>query len=184
MTKVFIGGSRHVSRLNAQVRKRIDNIIEKGFPILTGDANGADKAVQHYLHSKHYENVEVFCSDGICRNNIGNWEIHPVSAGTRERNVQFYSAKDRVMAQEATVGLMMWDGKSIGTLLNVFRLLSLKKKAVIYTVPEKKFREFKSSAEWENFIASYDIGLRREVEKRAMLETPTRNLPLQASFLG
>ena len=88
------------------------------------------------------------------------------------------------MAQEATVGLMMWDGKSIGTLLNVFRLLSLKKKAVIYTVPEKKFREFKNSAEWENFIASYDIGLPREVEKRAMLETPTRNLPLQASFLG
>jgi len=184
MTKVFIGGSRHVSRLNAQVRKRIDNIIEKGFPILIDDANGADKAVQQYLHSKHYDNVEVFCSDGICRNNIGNWEIHPVSAGTRERNAQFYSAKDRVMAQEATVGLMMWDGKSIGTLLNVFRLLSLKKKAVIYTVPEKKFREFKSSAEWGNFIESYDMGLRREVEKRARLETPTGNLPLQASLLG
>lgn len=184
MTKVFIGGSRHVSRLNAQVRKRLDNIVEKGFPILIGDANGADKAVQQYLHSKHYKNVEVFCSDGICRNNIGDWEIRSISAGTRERSVQFYSAKDRVMAQEATVGLMMWDGKSIGTLLNIFRLLSLKKKAVIYTVPEKKFREFKKSEEWEDFIASYDIGLRREVEKRAMLETPTRNLPLQVSFLG
>ena len=184
MTKVFIGGSRHVSRLHAQVRKRIDTIINKEFPVLIGDANGADKAVQHYLHSKHYKNVEVFCSDGICRNNIGHWEIRPVATGARERNVQFYSAKDRAMAQEATVGLMMWDGKSIGTLLNVFRLLSLNKKAVIYTVPEKGFREFKSSAEWENFLASYDIGLRREVEKRVMLETPTRNLPLQASFLG
>lgn len=184
MTKVFIGGSRHISLLNDQVRKRIDNIIEKGFPILIGDANGADKAVQQYLHSKHYDNVEVFCSDGICRNNIGSWEIHPVPAGTRERNAQFYSAKDRAMAQEATVGLMMWDGKSIGTLLNVFRLLSLKKKAVIYTAPEKKFREFRNSAEWRNFIENYDMGLRREVEKRTKLETPTENLPLQASLLG
>lgn len=184
MTKVFIGGSRHVSRLNAQVRKRLDNIMEKGFPVLIGDANGADKAVQQYLHSKHYQHVEVFCSEGICRNNIGNWEVRSVSAETRERNVQFYSAKDRVMAQEATVGLMMWDGKSAGTLLNVFRLLSLRKKVVIYTVPEKRFREFKSEAEWESFIASYDIGLRREVERRAVLETPKRNLPLQASFLG
>ena len=119
MTKVFIGGSRHVSRLNAQVRKRIDNIIEKEFPILIGDANGADKAVQQYLHSNHYKNVEVFCSDGICRNNIGDWEIRSISVGTRKRNVQFYSAKDRIMAQEATFGLMLWDGKSIGTLLNV-----------------------------------------------------------------
>lgn len=183
MTKVFIGGSRHVSRLNAQVQKRIDNIIEKEFPILIGDANGADKAVQQYLHSKHYKNVEVFCSDGICRNNIGDWEIRPISAGTRERNVQFYSAKDRVMAQEATAGLMMWDGKSIGTLLNIFRLLSLKKKAVIYTVPEKKFREFKKRGEWEDFITSYDIGLQREVEKRVRLETPTQNMLLETALL-
>jgi hypothetical protein len=82
------------------------------------------------------------------------------------------------MAQEATVGLMVWDGKSIGTLLNVFRLLRLKKKAVIYIVPEKTFCEFRSGAEWEDFIASYDIGLRREVEKRAGLETPMESLPL------
>jgi hypothetical protein len=178
MTKIFIGGSRHVSRLPVQVRKRIDSIIEKGFPILIGDANGADKAVQQYLHSQHYKNVEVFCSDGMCRNNIGNWEMRPIPAGTRERNAQFYSAKDRVMAQEATVGLMMWDGKSIGTLLNVFRLLSLKKKAVIYIVPEKTFREFRSGAKWEDFIARYDSGLQREVEKRARLETPVESQPL------
>ena len=57
MTKVFIGGSRRVSRFNAQIRERLDNIMEKGFPIVMGDANGADKAVQQYLHSKHYQNV-------------------------------------------------------------------------------------------------------------------------------
>ena len=46
MTKVFIGGSRRVTRLNADVQRRIDKIIEQGFPILVGDANGADKAIQ------------------------------------------------------------------------------------------------------------------------------------------
>jgi hypothetical protein len=43
--KVFIAGSRWLSRLSADVRSRLDTIIEKGFTILIGDANGADKAV-------------------------------------------------------------------------------------------------------------------------------------------
>ena len=58
MTKVFIGGSRRASRINTQLRKRLDNIIERGFPILIGDANGADKVIQQYLHIRHYQNVE------------------------------------------------------------------------------------------------------------------------------
>ena len=184
MTKVFIGGSRRASRLDAHFRERLDNIMEKGFPIVIGDANGADMAVQQYLHSKHYQNVEVFCSNGICRNNIGNWPTRSIPAETRGRTAEFYSAKDRVMAQEATVGLMMWDGRSVGTLLNVFRLLSLQKKAVIYTVPEKRFLEFRSGVEWENFIASRDVGLRHKVEQRAKLETAQKKQPFQTSFLG
>ncbi len=183
MTKVFIGGSRRASRLNAQVRKRLDNIIERGFPIIIGDANGADKAVQQYLHSKDYQNVEVFCSDGICRNNIGNWQTRNIPAGTRNRDAQFYSAKDRVMAREATIGLMIWDGKSVGTLLNLFRLLSLKKKSVIYTVPEKRFLEFRSPVEWENFLESRGIGLRHKIEQRTKLETTQESQQSQTSFL-
>jgi hypothetical protein len=32
-------------------------MIEKGFQILVGDANGADKAIQRYLAEKSYPNV-------------------------------------------------------------------------------------------------------------------------------
>lgn len=184
MTKVFIGGSRRASRLNARFRERLDNIVKKGFPVVIGDANGADKAVQQYLHGKHYRNVEVFCTNGICRNNVGNWPTRGVPAETRERTAEFYSAKDRVMAQDATVGLMLWDGRSVGTLLNVFRLLNVQKMAVIYTVPEQRFMEFRSGAEWENFLASRDVGLRHKVERRAKLDAAPKGQPLQTSFLG
>ena len=54
MTKVFIAGSRQITRLPADVRTRLDVMIEKGFQILVGDANGADKAVQRYLADKSY----------------------------------------------------------------------------------------------------------------------------------
>ena len=57
---------------------------------------------------------------------------------SREKTAEFYSMKDRVMAEEATIGLMMWDGQSVGTLMNVVRLLRLNKKAVVYVVPQEK----------------------------------------------
>ena len=182
MTKIFIGGSRRVSRLSAQVRKRIDNITAKNFPILIGDANGADKAVQSYLHSKHYSNVEVFCSEGECRNNIGNWEVRNVPADTHDRSAQFYSAKDRAMTYEADIGLMVWDGKSVGTLLNAMQLISLKKKVVVYVVPDERYSEFRHDDEWRAFFADCNVELRRKVEQRAMREVRSGNTAPQTTF--
>lgn len=174
MTKVFVGGSRHVSRLDATVRQRLDNIISRSFSILVGDANGADKAVQLYLHRKNYQNVEVFCTEGTCRNNIGNWTLRAVAPTTRERNAEFFSAKDRLMAREATVGLMLWDGKSIGTLMNIHRLLGLHKKAVVYTVPDKEFTEIRTRNEWDTFIAGRNDGIQEQLRHRASLEPRSR----------
>ncbi len=106
MTKVFIGGSRRVTRLNADVQRRINKIIEQGFPILVGDANGADKAVQTYLRSRRYHKVDVFCTAGDCRNNVGDWPIRTVPAPAGSRGFDYYAVKDDRMAEEASVGLM------------------------------------------------------------------------------
>jgi hypothetical protein len=182
MIKVFIGGSRQVSRLNAQLRGRIDNIISKGFSILIGDANGADKAVQAYLRSVQYENVEVFCTEGVCRNNVGGWRVRSVPADTRERNAQFYSAKDRVMAHEADVGLMLWDGNSIGTLLNAMRLIDMDKRVVIYVVPDGNFKEFRNKDEWQRFFAGCDAEVRRKAEQRAASEMRSASAASQATL--
>ena len=169
MTKVFISGSRGVSRLNEAIRMRLDRLIEKGLPVIIGDANGADKAVQQYLNSKNYLNVEVFCSGHVCRNNIGNWKQRKVSSTARHKTFDFYATKDRTMADDATVGLMVWDGKSKGTLLNVFRLLKQHKKAVVYNTAEKRFYEFKELAHWEEFILHCDGELRNKVEQQAAM---------------
>src|SRR5262249_42163772 len=123
VTKVFIGGSRRVSRLSADVKTRIDRIMEQGFPVRVGDANGADKAVQQYLQRRGYKGVEVFCSGGECRNNLGMWPVRAVATGHARKDFDYYAAKDEQMAQEASVGLMIWDGKRAGTLANVARLL-------------------------------------------------------------
>jgi hypothetical protein len=132
MTKVFIGGSRHISRLPEAVRQRLDRIIEKGLPVIVGDANGADKAVQSYLSARHYRSVEVYCAGRLPRNNVGGWPLRLIAVDERPGTLEFYKAKDRAMTDDATVGFMVWDGKSAGTLLNMLRLLSQQKKVVVY----------------------------------------------------
>ena len=56
MMKIFIGGSRRISKLDPEVRRRLDAILAKNFPIVIGDANGADKAVQQGF-------LDASCSD-------------------------------------------------------------------------------------------------------------------------
>src|SRR3970282_506020 len=162
MPQVFIGGSRRVSQLNADVRRRRDRIIEQGVPVFVGDANGADKAVQKYLESRGYEAVEVFCSGGECRNNLGKWPVRAVATGQARRDFDYYAAKDEQMAHDASVGLMIWDGKSAGTLANAARLLRQDKKVVVYATPAKRFLTLKTEADWERLVS----GCRRDVREK------------------
>src|SRR5438093_6968396 len=114
MTKVFIGGSRKIVKINKAIRERADEIIKKGYLVLIGDANGADKSMQAYFAEKHYRQVIVFCSGKLCRNNLGEWDIRPIESERTEKDFKFYAAKDLEMSKEATYGLMLWDGKSSG----------------------------------------------------------------------
>ena len=139
MTKIFFGGSRAASKLNKDVKYRIDNVIEKNYSILIGDANGADKAVQNYLFEKNYKNVVVYCMEMQCRNNIGFWEAKHVNAPSGKTGFDYYSIKDIEMAKEANYGFMIWDAKSKGTLNNIINLLKFEKKSLLYFYPDKKF---------------------------------------------
>jgi|SaaInlV_130m_DNA_3_1039695.scaffolds.fasta_scaffold01588_2 hypothetical protein len=139
MTTVFLSGSRQLNRLNEAIKARVNNMIEKSFLILVGDANGADKAMQQYLTDTHYSNVKIFCSGEACRNNIGNWDVTQVYVDPKLKGRDFYTAKDKEMASKADYGFVLWDGKSSGAINNVFELLKHNKQAVVYFSPEKEF---------------------------------------------
>lgn len=184
MNTVFIGGSRHVSRLSEQVKERLRNVTDLNAHVLVGDANGADKAVQKFLHEASYSEVTVFCSGDTCRNNVGAWPTRNVEAPKNAKGFDFYAAKDRVMAREADYGLMIWDGKSAGTVLNVLRLIRANKKAVLLNVPEKATLNFKTDGDWDRFVSHISVELRGDLRKRATPhEWEIESAPLQPSFL-
>jgi hypothetical protein len=153
---VFVAGSRQISRLPAEVKTRLDTMVEKGFQILVGDANGADKAVQRYLADKSYPNVLVHCMKDHCRNNVGSWPTREIDAPRGARGFDYYSLKDRAMAEAAEYGLLLWDAKSKGTDNNVLNLSRDHTPVVVYVAPTRQFRTIKSLDDLKTLLAEGD----------------------------
>ena len=155
--KILVAGSRHISRLSKDVLKRLDKIVEQHFTIIIGDANGVDKAVQQYLSRTHYESVVVFCMEGVCRNNVGGWPMRAIAAPEpSRRDFSYYSIKDQLMVEEADYGLMIWDGKSRGTLRSIVDLVDRSKPAIVYVVPEKCFHSLRNREDLTKMLGGYD----------------------------
>ncbi len=169
MIKVFIGGSRHIRQLNKMIKDRLNNIINNKYQVLLGDANGADKAVQRFLHEVQYNNVFVYCSGNNCRNNLGKWEVINVPVPANLRGNRFYMVKDASMAKVADYGFLLWDGKSPGTLNNIFNLLLNKKKALVYYSPEKRFYTISKLSDIEKLLTKCAPSEVLEFEKKINL---------------
>ena len=178
---VFIGGSRAVSKLNAPLRARIDDLIQRGDTILIGDANGADKAVQKYLAKRSYRNVVVFCMEE-CRNNIGGWPTRSVTPPSERRDFTYYSAKDFIMVQEAKCGVMLWDAKSKGTLQNMLNLVEAGKRTLVYFAPTKDFHVLATDQDLQTLLALCEKSDLESAVRGLRLKRPLHQPPLPLSL--
>jgi hypothetical protein len=91
-----------------------------------------------------------------CRNNVGNWPTREIDAPRGARGFDYYSLKDRAMAEAAEYGLMLWDGKSKGTVNNVVNLSRDQKPVVVYVAPTKQFRTVKTFDDLRDLLAQGD----------------------------
>lgn len=153
--KVFIAGPRALSSLDEKVQNRLLNIIDHNLTVIVGDANGIDKAVQQFLHDRHYRNVIVYASGGEARNNIGDWPVKGIVVPNKVKGFEFYAAKDKKMAEDADYGFMIWNGKSKGTFNNIINLTKQRKKVLLYFTLHKKFYVFKSYEELQELASTW-----------------------------
>jgi adenine-specific DNA-methyltransferase len=131
ITKIFIGGSKSICALPLAAIQKLKELCSSAVDIMVGDAFGADKAVQEFLVEVNYRPVTVYASGGKVRNNVGNWPIVAVPSEA-ESGYDFYKQKDIAMANDCDGGVMIWDGKSRGTLNNLKRLAAAGKPCVVY----------------------------------------------------
>jgi hypothetical protein len=91
-----------------------------------------------------------------CRNNVGHWPTRQIDAPRGTKGFDYYSLKDRAMAEAAEYGLMLWDGKSKGTVNNVVNLSRDHKPVVVYVAPTKQFRTIKTFEDIKGLLAQGD----------------------------
>jgi len=130
--KIFIAGARAITRFDDNVKNKLSSIYEKGYDVLVGDAAGVDSSVQKFYVDRNYSNVTVFASNGMARNNIGNWNVEKVSVASTLQGFEFYEQKDIAMANAADYGFMIWNGESRGTLNNIINLIKQNKSCGVY----------------------------------------------------
>jgi len=170
MTTVFIAGSISIRHLHPKVRERILNIMRQEFEVVVGDADGADTAIQQFLHAMAYRRVTVFCSGQVPRNNIGQWPVRRIPATQRPGTRAFFTAKDIAMADVADSGLMIWDAKSTGTLGNVIELLNRQKYSWVFIDPPTQFLAVKCAERIEALLSCMSAAARLQAQRKLGLE--------------
>lgn len=136
--KIFISGSISIKKLDDNIIQRLNNIIEKGYIIIVGDAFGVDCLVQRFLLKKNYKNVIVYSTD-YPRNNLGDWDNVEVESNEKVGTREYYTEKDKLLTEDCTYGFVIWDYKSKGTLNNIKRLQMINKRVLVYLNNKKEF---------------------------------------------
>lgn len=176
MKTVFISGSIKIRTLKADFVDRLANIASSDdLRVIVGDANGADKSVQNALKDRGAECVEIYCTGDQPRNNIGGWATRKISSDAPRGTREYYTAKDRAMAEIADFGLMAWDGKSTGTLSNVLELLRRGKYSVVFIHKAGQFVTIKKTDDIEDLLTIMTDDARREADQKIGLSATVRS---------
>ena len=150
---IFLSGSRSVGRLDAAYAGRLDNILTRDFEIVIGDAGGADLAMQHHLAQRLAHRVTVFSALDEPRHNVGNWPVRRIISSAPVGSRARHMAKDRAMAQMADYGMMLWDGRSAGTLANIVELSRRQRPSIVYAQPRTAFLTIRAEADLDRLRA-------------------------------
>lgn len=151
--KVFIAGAKSITTLDSPVIEKMASIRAKGIHVLVGDCYGVDSEVQRFYSDARYKNVDVYASNGKARNNIGLWNVVSVSVPDGVKGYKFYRCKDIAMAQDADLGLMVWDGRSKGTLSNAITMVAKGKTVLIYMTTLKRMFAVNNLRELRSLVA-------------------------------
>ncbi|RUM96715.1 hypothetical protein EET67_15865 [Pseudaminobacter arsenicus] len=166
MAMIFLGGSRDIYELPVPTIERISAIVAAEHGVLIGDAPGADAEMQGLLAGYNYEHVGVFHAGPQPQNNLGDWAAYHVPPPHGAKGFAVHAGKDRELARRADFGLMVWDGASPGTCLNVLRLAVIGSPCVVYDALRGTVATVHNTADWRAMLDHAGPDVRSAVEAR------------------
>ena len=166
MAMIFVGGSRDIFELPEPVIARIGAMIAAEHGVLVGDVPGADAEAQSLLAGYGYEHVGVFHAGSEPRNNLGDWAAYHWPAPGGAHGYAFHAEKDREMARRADYGLMVGDGASPGTCLNILRLAAAGSPCVVYDKMRSATFTLRNVPDWHAMLRNAGRDLVGRIEAR------------------
>jgi hypothetical protein len=103
--KLLLMGSKAFEnrKLPVEITHRIDAAMDQAMIIIVGEAHGAPRLYQDYLHAKGYENVVVGHAKSL-RYNAGNWTAIQYGEDIKERESN--------MIRDCDEAIVIWMNKS------------------------------------------------------------------------
>ena len=144
--KLLLMGSKafRAKKLPAEITDRIEAAIEDNMVIVVGEALGACRLYQDYLHSRGYRDVIVGHAKSM-RYNAGNWKTRKYGEDLKER--------ERRMIEDCDSALVIWVDNSGVIAENLELLKQLGKRTFLY---EYSTRTNATSAGWLDPARIYD----------------------------
>ncbi|MFQ5849843.1 MAG: hypothetical protein ACE5JU_04545 [Candidatus Binatia bacterium] len=110
--------------------------------------------------------------------------MRSVPSRSTKKDFTFYASKDWDMCKEATVGFMIWDGKSTGTLFNALRIIEQRKSVLLYLAPAKTFTEVKEVEDWHKFLLDCPSSVRERLTEKMESEKKSVEGEKELSFFS
>lgn len=153
--RIMIVGSHTVSQPDHTVKMKISNICDQGWYILVGDHSGLDAALQDYLVDMHTDRVRVYTARPQPHHNLGRWPVrHPPKEG-RWAGVPKYLQNTLAMADSADCGMVLWDGKSMGTYFVIVSLVEQGKSVWVYLPDKETGHTIRTPEDVEKLLRAY-----------------------------
>ena len=159
--KVYVCGSLRSNpnicygtwKLPMNICNSIDSFIADGSEFLIGDREHVDRCVQDYLNNQKYGKVTIYVSGSkrSTKYNVGQWnEKHYRSQGMTRQAI--YIEKDFRMAEDADIGVAIWDGVSKEAFVDMLYFVALGKCMRLYLVPEDKWVNINNIESLQQFV--------------------------------
>jgi len=181
MESVFVAGSIAIKQLPSNFVAKLESLLASKLGVFVGDANGVDTSVQRTLLERNATSVMVYCTGSAPRNNLGDWPIKQIKSRAQPGTKAYFTAKDVAMAEDADIGLMLWDTKSTGTLSNVIELAQRRKKSIVFINKRDLFWIVRDTASLRELTGFMSAASRDAAEKKVGLSSRLDKLESELS---
>ena len=153
--KIMIVGSHTITEPDRRVKLMISKLCGEGWHILVGDHSGLDAALQEYLRDMHTDWVRVYTARPRPQHNLDGWPVRRPPREGRWGGAPRHLQNTLAMTAAADCGMVLWDGRSMGTYFVMASLIEQGKSVWVYLPDRGGAHTLRTPEDLEKLLRAY-----------------------------